>query len=339
MHIGRLPQGPEPSARAPLNPEPGIATAPMSRVQASALRYLDPHVISRLKSMDLRARLAVEGFITGLHRSPYHGFSVEFAEHRPYNPGDELRHVDWKVFGKTDRHYVKQYEEETNLRHYVVLDTSPSMRYRRTGSLTKLAYGAYLAAALHYLMIRQRDATGLIGFDESVHTLLRPRCTASYMRRILAELERFTTLPSAGRRTHASAALHEVAERIHRRSFVVVITDLMENVGAAEDLVRALRHLRHRGHEVLVFRILEADTESKFNFENVPMVFRDMETGEEMSLHPAQLREAFVRTAQEFSARFRRRCLEQNVEFVELDTEESYGTALLSYLNKRRRLK
>ncbi len=311
----------------------------MAQDQDSALRYLDPLVISRLKTMDLRARLAVEGFITGLHRSPYHGFSVEFAEHRPYNPGDELRHVDWKVFGKTDRHYVKQFQEETNLRHYVVLDTSPSMRYRRSGSLSKLTYGAYLAAALHYLMIKQRDATGLIGFDQSVHTLLRPKSTASYLRRILAELERFTALPPNGKKTHASAALHEVAERISRRSFVVVITDLFENVGAAEDLVRALRHLRHRGHEVLVFRILESDTERRFNFDDVPMVFRDMETGEEMALHPAQLREDYVRAVQEFSRNFRRRCLEQNVEIVELDTGEPYSTALLSYLNRRRRLK
>ncbi len=144
--------------------------------------------------MELRARLIVEGFITGLHKSPYHGFSVEFAEHRPYNPGDEFRRVDWKVYAKTDRYYVKQYEEETNLRHYIVLDTSPSMRYRHAGKLSKLEYSAYLAAAFHYLMIKQRDATGLIAFDESVHTLLRPKSTQSYLRQLLARLEHLAHL-------------------------------------------------------------------------------------------------------------------------------------------------
>ena len=310
----------------------------MSNEDNTPLRYLDPVMVSRLKNMELRARLVVEGFITGLHKSPYHGFSVEFTEHRPYNPGDELRHVDWKVFGKTDRHYVKQYEEETNLRHYVVLDTSPSMRYRHAGKLTKLEYGAYLAAALHFLMVKQRDATGLVAFDEQVHTLLRPRSTMRYLRQILARLEQLTNLRPDGQRTNAAAALHEVAERIARRSFVVIITDLYENIGAHGDLMRALRHLRHRGHEVLVFRILESKTERLFEFANVPMVLRDMETGEEISLHPAQLRNHYARAVQSFSEDFRRRCLERNVDYVELDTGEAYDTALLAYLNKRRKL-
>src|SRR5690606_26707916 len=158
------------------HPPPSFPSVPVSR------RFLDPAFASRLKNMEVRARLIVEGFMTGLHKSPYHGFSVEFAEHRPYNPGDELRHVDWKVFAKTDRHYVKQYEEETNLRNYVVLDTSTSMRYRHGAALSKLEYGAYLAGALHDLMIRQRDATGLVTFAESVQRLPSPRSTSSYRR-------------------------------------------------------------------------------------------------------------------------------------------------------------
>ena len=306
--------------------------------QDSALRYLDPVVVSRLNNMELRARLIVEGFITGLHKSPYHGFSVEFAEHRPYNPGDELRHVDWKVYAKTDRHYVKQYEEETNLRHYVVLDTSPSMRYRHTGPLSKLEYGAYLAAALHFLMIKQRDATGLIAFDEAVHTLLRPKSTQSNLRQILARLENLADLAPNGRQTNAAVALNEAAEHIARRSLVVVITDLFENVGAHEDLLRALRHLRHRGHEVLVFHVLESETERRFRFPDVPMVFRDMETGEELSLQPAQLRTHYAEAVQHFTDRFRRRCLERNIDFIELDTGAPYDKALLAYLNKRRKL-
>lgn len=307
-------------------------------MQDSTRRYLDPVVISRLKNMEMRARLIVEGFITGLHKSPYHGFSVEFAEHRPYNPGDELRHVDWKVYGKTDRHYVKQYEEETNLRHYVVLDTSPSMRYRHQSALSKLEYGSYLAAALHFLMFKQRDATGLIAYDETVHTLLAPKSTQSYLRQLLATLERLSDAAGADRRTASAAVLSEVAERIARRSMVVVITDLFENVAAHEDLLKALRHLRHRGHEVLVFHILESETERRFQFPDVPMVFRDMETGEEITLQPAQLRENYAEAVRLFSERFRRRCLEHNIDFVELDTAEPYDTALLAYLNKRKQL-
>ncbi|HET6568138.1 MAG TPA: DUF58 domain-containing protein [Rhodothermales bacterium] len=304
----------------------------------SPRRYLDPVFVSRLKNMELRARLIVEGFITGLHKSPYHGFSVEFAEHRPYNPGDELRHVDWKVYAKTDRHYVKQYEEETNLRHYVVLDTSPSMRYRYSSGLSKLEYSAYLAAALHYLMIKQRDATGLVAFDEAVHTVLDPKSTHSYLRQILLALERFAEAGSDGHRTSAASSLDQVAERIARRSLVVIITDLFENVGQHDALLKALRHLRHRGHEVLVFHVLESETERHFRFPDVPMLFRDMETGEEVAIQPAQLRENYAEAVRLFSENFRRRCLEQNVDFVEIDTAEPYDTALLAYLRKRKRL-
>lgn len=304
----------------------------------SVLRYLDPVVVSQLRNMELRARLIVEGFITGLHKSPYHGFSVEFAEHRPYNPGDELRHVDWKVYAKTDRHYVKQYEEETNLRHYVVLDTSPSMRYRGTGPISKLDYGAYLASALHYLMVRQKDATGLIGFDDRVHTLRPPRSTQGYLRQLLTTLDQFTRLEPGESRTGAASVLNEVAERISRRSLVVVITDLFENISQHEDLMKALRHLRYRGHEVLVFHVLESETERQFSFPDVPMLFRDMETGEELTLQPAQVKENYRAAVKAFSERFRNRCRERNIDFVELDTAQPYNKALLAYLNKRGRL-
>lgn len=302
------------------------------------LRYLDPVVISQLDTMELRARLIVEGFITGLHRSPYHGFSVEFAEHRPYNPGDELRHVDWKVYAKTDRYYIKQYEEETNLRHYVVLDTSPSMRYQGEGPVSKFEYGAYLAAALHNLMLKQRDATGLIGFDESVHTYRPPKATPGYLRRLLVALEQMSASEPDGQRTSATAALEEVAERVERRSMIVVITDLFENIAAHDDLLRALRHLRHRGHEVVVFHVLEGDTERRFHFPDRPMLFRDVETGEEVSLQPAQLRDHYTEAVDHFTETFRRSCLEHDIDFAELDTNEPYDTALMAYLNKRSRL-
>ncbi|NNE71096.1 MAG: DUF58 domain-containing protein [Rhodothermales bacterium] len=309
----------------------------MSENQA-VLKYLDPTVVSQLRNMEMRARLIVEGFITGLHKSPYHGFSVEFAEHRPYNPGDELRHVDWKVYAKTDRHYVKQYEEETNLRHYVVLDTSLSMQYKGAAKISKLEYGTYLASALHYLMVRQKDATGLIGFDDRVHTLRPPRSTQGYLRQLLTTLEQFSRMNSDERKTGAASVLNEVAERIARRSLVVVITDLFENVGEHEDLMKALRHLRYRGHEVLVFHVLDSETERSFSFPDVPMLFRDMETGEELTLQPAQVKENYRAAVQAFSERFRNRCRERNIDFVELDTAQPYNKALLAYLNKRGRL-
>jgi uncharacterized protein (DUF58 family) len=312
-------------------------------VPAADTRFLQPEVVAQLDSMELRARLIVEGFITGLHKSPYHGFSVEFAEHRPYNSGDELRHVDWKVYGKTDRFYVKQYEEETNLRHHVVLDTSASMHYRHSAGITKLRYAAYLAAALHYLMVRQRDATGLIAFDEKVHTVMPPKATGGYLRALLARLDELTREQprprnGAGTRTGAAAALHEVAERITRRSLVVVLTDLFENVAAHEDLLKALQHLRYRGHEVLVFHILESETERAFRFPDQPMLFRDVETGEEITLQPAQLREHYAEAVQNFSDRFRRKCREFHIDFEELDTGQPYDVALMAYLNKRRKL-
>ena len=306
----------------------------------NAPRYLDPAALSKLKSMELRARLIVEGFITGLHRSPYHGFSVEFAEHRAYTPGDELRHVDWKAFAKTDRYYIKQYEEETNLRSYLVLDTSASMHYRRTADLTKLEYGAYLAAGLAALMLKQRDAVGLLAFDEGVHTALRPKATPAYLRRLLVQLERIARTGEADvpKCTGAAAALAEVAERIHRRSLVILITDLFENVGAHDDLLKALRRLRHRGHEVVVFHVLEGATERQFNFPNAPMVFRDTETGEEIALQPQEVRQHYQEAARHFSERFRRRCLQHDIDFAELDTATPYDQALMTYLNKRRRL-
>ena len=288
--------------------------------------------------MELRARLIVEGFMTGLHKSPYHGFSVEFAEHRPYNPGDELKHVDWKVFGKTDRFFLKQYEEETNLRHYVVLDTSTSMRYKHAGDISKLEYASYLAGALHHLMLKQRDATGLITFDSQITRQLHPKSTPSYLRTLLVQLEHLNDeAPSDEGRTAAAATLHQVAERVGRRSLVVLMTDLFDNVAGHGELLKALKHLRHQKHEVLVFHILETETERSFKFPDMPMVFRDLETGEEMTLQPSQMREDYASAVRAFGERFRRNCLEYNIDFVELDTGQSFDRALMAYLNKRRR--
>ena len=220
----------------------------------------------------------------------------------------------------------------------MVLDTSPSMRYRGEADLSKLEYGSYLAAGLHNLMLKQRDATGLIGFDESVHTLRPPKATPGYLRQLLATLEQMGDRDAEGTRTSAAAALDEVAERIGRRSLVVVITDLFENIAAHDDLLKALRHLRHRGHEVIVFHVLEGETERRFAFPDRPTLFRDVETGEEVTLQPSQLREHYEEAVEHFTEHFRRSCLEHDIDFAELDTNEPYDTALMAYLNKRSRL-
>nr|BCX00835.1 MAG: hypothetical protein KatS3mg041_0881 [Bacteroidota bacterium] len=299
---------------------------------------LDPRLISRIKNFELRARLIVEGFITGLHRSPYHGFSVEFAEHRAYHPGDELRYVDWKVYGKSDRFYVKQYLEETNVRAYMLLDTSSSMRYRFRADFSKLAYAAHLAAALQYLMLLQRDAVGLVIFDEAIRSWFPARSAPAYRRVLLRQLEALLADASSSerRRTNAAAALHEVAERLRRRSLVIVLTDLLEE--DPEALLAALRHLRYRKHEVILFHILEEAAERKLELPNQPVILEDVETGETLPVHPGALRGAYQEAVRRFMDTFRRRCRENRIDFVELDTATPYDVALLHYLGRRSKL-
>lgn len=306
---------------------------------------LTPDDLSRIDSMELRARLIVEGFITGMHRSPYHGFSVEFAEHRQYNPGDDLRHVDWKVVGRKDRFYVKRFEEETNLRQMVVLDTSASMRYRGDAPVTKLHYGATLASALHALMVKQRDATGLITFDSEIRTFIPAKATRSHLQALLGTLQKLAEEPPSGsetEKTNTAHSLHAVAERLPRRGLVVLISDLFESEEGSQQqngsLVKALQHLRHRGHEVLVFHVLDSSTERRFDFPDRPVRLRDMETQETLTLHPAQLRSEVATASDTFSARLKRRLREMRIDLVEIDTAQPYMEALSAYLIKRMRL-
>ena len=299
---------------------------------------LTPTDLARVESLELRARRVVEGFVTGLHKSPFHGFSVEFAQHRGYNPGDELRHVDWKVYARTERLVVKQYEEETNLRHYVVLDTSASMRYAGAGRVSKLHYAATLGGALHVLMARQRDATGLVTFDAGVRDLVPPRSTRGHVRTLLARLDAAAAAPPDGAETTAAAALHDVAERIPRRSLVCVVSDLFDTADDLAETARALQHLRHRGHEVLLFHVLDDATERRFELPDTPVRLRDLETGEERTLLPGQVRAGYRAAADAFAGALERRCRETGVDYVPLDTARPYDEALRAYLDKRRRL-
>ena len=291
-------------------------------------RLLDPHFISKLTRLDLTARLVVEGFLTGLHRSPYHGFSVEFAEHRQYMPGDPLRHLDWRVLAKSDRKYVKQYEEETNLRAMLLVDTSASMGYGSHG-ITKLDYARQLAAALAYLMLRQNDAVGMFAFATGRAELIPPRSTMGHARPLLLLLERL----APGGATNFASSLHALAERMTRRGLVALISDLLDD---PERIAQAIHHFRHRKHEVLVFHVLDPQ-EVAFDFER-EAVYVDLETGERITTRPQELRPDYRARVNAWRDQIRQFCIEKRADYVPLTTDQPYDRALLEYLSKRARL-
>lgn len=300
------------------------------------LKYLQPDAVSKLSNMELRARLVVEGFITGLHKSPYHGFSVEFAEHRQYMPGDEIRRIDWRVYGKTDRYYVKQFEEETNLKSHIVIDTSASMRFaseidkKGTKRISKIEYASFIAASLAYLMVQQRDAVGLMLYDSDIRTTIPPHATKQHLRRVLVELEKVRPTSS----TNSAAALHLLAERISRRGFVVVLSDLFDD---PDKVMAALKHFRHNNHEVLVMHVLDP-LERTFAFGNDAM-FKDAETGEMLTTQPHHIQKAYQDAMKGFIERYKRECRENMIDYVLLETSISFDVALLNYLNKRQRIR
>lgn len=292
-------------------------------------KFLDPAVISRLQNMELRARMVVEGFITGLHRSPYHGFSVEFAEHRQYMPGDEIRRIDWKVFGRTNRYYVKQYEEETNLKSYILLDGSASMRYASEGRISKFQYASYLAAALAYLMVQQRDAAGLCVFDEDIRTYMPPHSTRSYLQQILRTLEH----SQPAHATRMTNCLHLVAERIKRRGLVIVLSDLLDDPHA---VMSTFKHFRHDNHAMIVFQILDP-RERDFNF-GADAMFTDIETSEQMPTQPYHIRAAYKEAMHQFNERYKKECREHLIDYVLVDTATPFDKVLFEYLGKRMRM-
>lgn len=303
---------------------------------------LDPEILTRLAPLEMKARNIVEGFISGLHRSPYHGFSVEFAEHRPYNRGDDFKHIDWKVYGKTERFYVKQYEAETNLRCHVVLDVSSSMYFKHFAEWSKLRYAIHFAASLMYMMHRQRDACGLALFDETLHLEIPPKSSYKHLRMLYTHLEKLLDEEKEKafeKRESASAnALHKLAESLKRRSLVVILTDLFENVSSHDELVSAMRHLRHQKHEVLLFNVLEHRSERELDFPDGKVLFEDMETGDDLEVIPAQVKEQYSKKVKEYTHQFKIASSEAGVDFEEIDTLSPFDIALLAYLNKRKKL-
>lgn len=291
-------------------------------------QYLNPETAARISSLELRARLIVEGYISGLHRSPYRGFSVEFAEHRPYNPGDELRAIDWRVFARTDRYYVKQYEEETNLLCWLALDSSASMGFSGEGRPSKHTYALSLAAALALLMLRQGDAVGAVGYDMAPRTWLPPRSRPGWFHEVLRTLASST--PSG--ETGTATSLYRLAERLRRRGLVVVISDFLDDPA---QVATALRRLRHERHEVLAVQVLDP-LERSFEFEG-NLTFRDMETGRELATQPSEVRRAYAERMENFIDQIRRECRRNEIDHLLVDTATPFDVALAAYLNKRKR--
>lgn len=292
-------------------------------------QYLNPETVSKLKGMELRARMVVEGFIAGMHKSPYHGFSVEFAEHRQYMPGDNIRDIDWKVYAKRDRFYIKQYEEETNLKAYLLLDCSRSMAYRSGSRVMKLDYARLLAAALSYMMLRQRDAVGLVAFDEKIRRYVPPRSKYGHLHVLLSEIAGQT--PS--NTTDVANTLHEMAERIKRRGLVIVLSDLLDEAG---QIISGLKHFRYNKHEVIVFHILDP-RERNFAFPR-EAIFKDMETGEELTTLPYQIKKDYAQAVRGFAGEIAAACRQANIDYHPIDTATPFDKALYAFLAKRERL-
>jgi uncharacterized protein (DUF58 family) len=290
-------------------------------------------------NLELIARQAVEGFIIGLHKSPFHGFSVEFAEHRQYNPGDALRHIDWRVYGRSDKLFVKKYEEETNLRCCILLDTSSSMLFPdEKERLNKLQYGCVAAASLLLLMKRQLDASALALFDEDIYYRSDCRSAPTHYRSLVQTLSRTFELENKNKSSDISNAIHQVAEQIHRRSLVVIISDMVEDTGQIEPLFNALQHLRYNQHEVVLFHILDKKHEVDFEFENRPYEFVDLETGERTRLQPGQMKERYIEEMNLFRKKIENQCYQYNISRVEVDLSEPVDKVLHSFLLKRNKM-
>lgn len=297
-------------------------------------KYLDPHVLAGVRSLELQARLLVEGYLSGMHKSPYHGFSVEFAQHREYVPGDDIKHVDWKVYGRTGRFYLKQYEEETNLVCWLLVDVSESMGYSSgpIGSdgkpvLTKYDYASMAAVGLAYLVLHQQDSAGLVTFDNQVRDFIRPSSQPSHLKQMVHVLNR-----SAGQqdKTKLSAIFHDLAERITRRSIIMILSDLFDEPA---EILAGLKHLRHKKHDVVVLHVLDR-AELEFPFQEATL-FRGLEQEPELLTDPRSLRDGYLAEVGSFLGEIETGCRLQNVDYVQARTDQSLGVALSSYLAKR----
>jgi uncharacterized protein (DUF58 family) len=292
-----------------------------------AVTYLKPEVLSGLNNLELIARYIVEGYLTGLHKSPFHGFSVEFSQRRPYLPGDDLKYVDWKVYARSGRYYIKQFEEETNLRCHIILDISKSMQYG-SGKMKKSDYASYLSAALAYLMINQRDATGLVLFDEAVRKKMPPRTARSYLNQLLLAIDDV----QYGNDTRISKVLNEIAEQIERRGLIILISDLFDD---PQEVLNGLKNFRFYGHEIIVFHILDP-LELIFDFSG-DVLFKDLESNEMIKTQPEYIREEYRRRIKDFVDFYKVNLINNKIDYKLLTTDMPFDKALTEYLLKRKK--
>ncbi|MBI3268782.1 MAG: DUF58 domain-containing protein [Planctomycetes bacterium] len=288
-------------------------------------RYLDPRVLNKISRLDLKARLIVEGFVSGLHKSPYHGYSVEFAEHREYVPGDDLRHLDWRVLGRSDRLYIKEYEQETNLRAFILLDTSESMAYK-SGEVTKLEYANYVAASLSYLILNQQDAVGLALFDKEVTRFIPSSSSRGHLKLVVSEIDKAKPRKKSG----VGPVFHDVAERLKKKGLVIVISDLFDDPKA---ILSGLRHFRHEKHDVIVFHVMD-NYETTFPFQSITL-FEGLEEYPELLADPHALREAYLAEIRDYTVELQRGCLQNQIDYCPVTTDQSLEVALSTYLATR----
>jgi len=292
--------------------------------------------------LELLARQVVEGFITGLHKSPFHGFSVEFAEHRLYNSGESTKHIDWKLYGRSDKLFSKRYEEETNLRCQIILDNSSSMHFpEQKGELmNKLNFSVHCAAALVYLLRMQRDAVGLSVFSDKIELNTQARSSSAHHKLLFTEMEKLIQNPKieTGRMTRAANSMHEIAETIHKRSLVLLFSDMFESGQGDEELFSALQHLKHNKHEVVLFHVTDKRLEEEFAFDNRPYLFVDVESGEEVKVHSNEIKSSYIQSVQAYLIKLKEKCAQYRIDFVEADIHEGFRQVLLPYLLKRERM-
>lgn len=288
-------------------------------------------------NLDLLASQVVEGFITGLHRSPFHGFSVEFAEHRLYNTGESTRNIDWKLYGRTDKLFVKRFDEETNLRCHILLDVSNSMFYPKEDH-AKMKFAVVAAAVLANLLKKQRDAFGLFQFSDEIISQTDVRSSSSHYQQVIQQLQKVMTYEPKPRATHVARTLNTIVEQIHRRSLVVILSDMFDAGSDRGELFDALQHLKFRKHEVILFHVMDGNTEMEFNFDNRPYKFVDSETGEELKLYPDDVRSHYLNSLQNFRKELRLRCNQFRIDYVEADVRKDFSQILLPFFVKRQKL-
>jgi uncharacterized protein (DUF58 family) len=304
------------------------------------LKRIEKEQLAQLGNLEILARSTVEGFITGLHKSPFHGFSVEFAEHRIYNPGESTKHIDWKLYGRSDKMFTKKYEEETNLRCQLVVDISSSMYYSGSNQLSKLEYALLAAASLAELLKKQRDAVGLSLFHEQLSIHTPTKSSLAHHRMLIAEMEKTLHAYNSNNATQTASinCLHEIAELCHKRSLIVLFSDLLDDPTRLEDFMQSIQHLKHNKHEVILFHLLDKNTELEFNLGSNPVNLVDMETGEKIKLHPNEIREKYRENMANYVKEIQLKCAQYQVDFYSIDIHHPIQEVLVNFLIKRQRL-